>query len=44
MALLEIGAGQSHIVGEIMAAAGLTVSRIVPDLAGISRCLALRFS
>ena len=44
VALLEIGAGQSHIVGEIMAAAGLTVGRIVPDLAGISRCLAFRSS
>jgi release factor glutamine methyltransferase len=40
--LLEIGAGQHHMVGEIMAAAGLDVARIVPDIAGIPRCVVVR--
>jgi release factor glutamine methyltransferase len=39
LALLEIGAGQHHLVGEIMAAQGLRVVRTVADLAGIPRCV-----
>ena len=38
-ALLEIGAGQHHLVSEIMAAQGLFVARVVADLAGLDRCL-----
>jgi len=38
IALLEIGAGQHQVVG-LMEAAGLVLFRIVPDLAGIPRCL-----
>lgn len=42
LALLEIGAGQHHMTEEILAAHGLTVARVVPDLAGIPRCLVVR--
>jgi release factor glutamine methyltransferase len=42
--LLEIGAGQHHLVREIIEAQGLNISRIVPDLAGIPRCLVVRTS
>ncbi|HEY4115686.1 MAG TPA: peptide chain release factor N(5)-glutamine methyltransferase [Rhizomicrobium sp.] len=38
-AYLEIGLGQHHMVAEIMEATGLEVDRIVPDLAGIPRCV-----
>ena len=41
-ALLEIGAGQHHIVGKIMATAGLEVARVAADLAGIPRCVVVR--
>ena len=39
---LEIGAGQHHMVGEIMAATGLEVARPAADLAGIPRCVVVR--
>jgi release factor glutamine methyltransferase len=42
LGLMEIGAGQHHMVGEIMAAAGLEVARIAADLAGIPRCVVVR--
>jgi release factor glutamine methyltransferase len=42
VAALEIGAEQPHVIREIMAAHGLTVARIAPDLAGIPRCGVLR--
>ncbi|HEY1960898.1 MAG TPA: peptide chain release factor N(5)-glutamine methyltransferase [Rhizomicrobium sp.] len=42
LALLEIGAGQHQMVGEIVAAAGLDVARIAPDLAGTPRCVVIR--
>jgi release factor glutamine methyltransferase len=35
----EFGQGQDAAVTELMAAAGLPVDRIVPDLAGIPRCV-----
>lgn len=38
-AFLEIGAGQGDAVTAILAAAGLEIVRIVPDLAGIPRCV-----
>jgi release factor glutamine methyltransferase len=38
-AFLEIGEGQTDKTREILEAAGLTVNRIAPDLAGIPRCL-----
>jgi release factor glutamine methyltransferase len=41
-AFLEIGEGQADKTKEILAAAGLKVDRIVPDLAGIARCIAVR--
>lgn len=37
--LLEIGLGQSHMVAEVMRAAGLNVLKVAPDLAGIPRCV-----
>lgn len=40
--LLEIGAGQHHMVEQIMEAEGLRVTRITADLAGIPRCLVVR--
>jgi release factor glutamine methyltransferase len=39
VALLEIGEGQGESVREILGAAGLGTRRIVPDLAGIPRCV-----
>ena len=41
-AFLEIGSGQSQPVTQILANAGLEVSRISPDLAGIPRCVVCR--
>lgn len=38
-AFLEIGKGQDAEVGAILAGEGLTVRMIVPDLAGIGRCV-----
>lgn len=38
-AFLELGSGQSEAVRGILLAAGLGIERIVPDLAGIPRCL-----
>jgi release factor glutamine methyltransferase len=38
-AFVEIGAGQAADVERIFAAAGLNVTHIAPDLAGIPRCL-----
>jgi release factor glutamine methyltransferase len=38
-ALIELGVGQSEPASAILAAAGLEVERVVPDLAGIPRCL-----
>ncbi len=40
-ALLEIGQGQGDSVGDIMVAAGLSVSDRRADLAGVERCLVL---
>jgi release factor glutamine methyltransferase len=40
--LLEIGAGQHHLVKEIMEAEGLKVPSTAPDLAGIPRCVVVR--
>jgi release factor glutamine methyltransferase len=40
--LLEIGAGQHHVVEQIVAAEGLKAPRIAADLAGIPRCLVVR--
>jgi release factor glutamine methyltransferase len=42
LAVLEMGAGQSHLVQEIAEAAGFRVTEIAPDLAGISRTMVLR--
>jgi len=42
LALLEIGAGQHHMVRGISESQGLTVGRIEPDLAGIPRCVVVR--
>jgi release factor glutamine methyltransferase len=42
VALLEIGAGQHHMVREIIEVQGLIVSRIALDLAGIPRCVVVR--
>lgn len=42
LAVLEIGMGQSQLVGEIMGTAGLRVAGIAADLAGISRAIVLR--
>jgi release factor glutamine methyltransferase len=42
LGLLEIGAGQHHMVGEILAANGLVAVRAGPDLAGIPRCMVIR--
>jgi release factor glutamine methyltransferase len=42
VALLEISAGQHHMVERIMAAEGLRVPRIAQDLAGIPRCVVVR--
>lgn len=42
IALLEVGAGQHQIVGEIMEASGLELAGIVRDLGGIPRCLTIR--
>lgn len=41
-AVLEIGAGQHHVLGKIMESKGLRLVRIAPDLAGIPRCLVLK--
>jgi release factor glutamine methyltransferase len=41
-AFLEVGAGQAAGVQEILAASGLKVDRIAPDLAGIARCVIAR--
>lgn len=42
VAALEIGIGQSHMVEDIMEGAGFRVTKFVPDLAGIPRCVVLR--
>jgi len=42
LAFLEIGAGQAPGVRAILEAAGMEVARIVPDLAGIPRCVVAR--
>jgi release factor glutamine methyltransferase len=39
VAFLEIGEDQGHSVEAILAAAGLETRHIVPDLAGIPRCI-----
>jgi release factor glutamine methyltransferase len=44
LALLEIGAGQHHMVRGILESQGLTLGRIEPDLAGIPRCVVVRRS
>jgi len=41
-AYLEIGQGQHHMVTEVMESAGLKVARVVPDLAGIPRCVVVK--
>ncbi|HTT85672.1 MAG TPA: peptide chain release factor N(5)-glutamine methyltransferase [Rhizomicrobium sp.] len=41
LAFLEIGAGQAEEVAEIVTDAGLEVRRMVSDLSGIPRCLAI---
>jgi release factor glutamine methyltransferase len=41
-ALLEIGAGQSHLVVRVLKAAGLGAEKIAADLAGIPRCVMAR--
>jgi release factor glutamine methyltransferase len=38
-AFVELGAGQAAAVSGIFATAGLEIVRVVPDLAGIPRCL-----
>ena len=43
-AFLEIGEGQADAVVAILAASGLRVLRIEPDLAGIPRCVVCRLS
>lgn len=40
-ALLEIGAGQHHMVREIVEDHGLRISTVVPDLSGTPRCLVI---
>lgn len=42
VALLEIGAGQHHMVKQIMEAEGLNVLRITADLTGTPRCVVVR--
>jgi release factor glutamine methyltransferase len=42
VAALEIGIVQSHIVRDIMEGAGFRAPKIMPDLAGIPRCVVLR--
>jgi release factor glutamine methyltransferase len=42
VALLEIGAGQHHMVRRISESQGLAGGRIEPDLAGIPRCVVVR--
>jgi release factor glutamine methyltransferase len=42
VAFLEIGKGQADKTKQILEADGLRVDRIVPDLAGIARCIAVR--
>ncbi|MFL5239960.1 MAG: peptide chain release factor N(5)-glutamine methyltransferase, partial [Rhizomicrobium sp.] len=42
IALLEMGVGQGHMVKEIIREAGLGIPKIVPDLAGIPRCVVVR--
>ncbi len=42
VALIEIGAGQASSVPALFGASGVNTERIVPDLAGIPRCLAVR--
>ena len=44
LAFLEIGKGQAESVQPILAGAGLKVRRIVPDLAGIPRCVVVGLS
>ena len=39
VAFLEMGEGQAESVRAILAGAGLMVHRVVPDLAGIPRCI-----
>ena len=39
LAFLEIGQGQGQDVAAVMGAQGLKVQEIVPDLAGIPRCI-----
>jgi release factor glutamine methyltransferase len=41
LAFVEIGAGQAVSAGEILAATGLELERVVPDLSGIPRCLVI---
>jgi release factor glutamine methyltransferase len=38
----EIGAGQHEAVASLLSAAGLIIEEIVPDLAGIARCVVAR--
>jgi len=42
LTLLEMGLGQHHLVGEVMAAEGLRVGQISSDLIGIPRCMMVR--
>jgi len=42
VAFLEIGAGQSEDVKDVLQSSGLKVERIVKDLAGIGRCIVAR--
>lgn len=41
-AMLEIGAGQEADVCAILAAAGLEIAHVAPDLSGIPRCVVVR--
>jgi release factor glutamine methyltransferase len=43
-AIVEIGAGQSAAVSEIMRNAGATSTKVVPDLAGLPRLVAAHFN
>ena len=40
--VVEVGAGQAEAVGDIVARAGLGVSRVIPDLQGIPRTIVAR--
>ena len=40
-ALLEIGAGQHHLVAEVVEAQGLRVLRVAADFSGFGRCLVI---